>query len=362
MKKVLLIRLDKIGDFVLFTGALPGYRRLYPGHRLDLVCSPAVAELARSCPLLGRVLPLDETRFHGRSPGAALYTLRLLARLNAARYDVIVHAAACGRYPGDMIARFVSAREKIAFDLPGYEGYPGQQARRGRIFTQLVRGAEGSLSEIERNLELVRALGDVGDLSGLPWIRPAGESDPTVEEILSAAGLAGGDFALMSPGARQPERLWPAANWAALADRVIREGVTRAVLFTGTREEGGVITSILEKTGAHRDRCFDLSGRLGIGQLLHMMHRARLVVSVESGTIHMAAALGVPNICLLGGGHFGRFYPYGDPGLNRAVYSEMDCFGCDWQCRYEHAICMEGITLEAVRSALSDLIKKGGKV
>lgn len=362
MKKALLIRLDKIGDFVLFTGALPGYRRLYPGHRLDLVCSTAVADIARSSPLLGRVITLDETRFHGRTPGAALYTLRLLARLNAARYDIVVHAGACGRYPGDMIARFVTAREKIGYELPGYEGYPGQRARRGRIFTRVVRGAEGSLSEIERNLELVRAQGDVGDLSGLPGIRPHGEPNPAVDEILASAGLAGGDFATFSAGAQQPERLWPVANWADLADWVIEQGIARAVLFTGTREEGSIITSILERIGTRRGRCLDLSGRLGIGQLVHLVHRARLVVSVESGTIHIAAALGVPNVCLLGGGHFGRFYPYGDPARNRAVYSEMDCFGCDWLCRYERALCMEGIKLESVRTALSDLTKNGTKL
>jgi len=356
MKKVLLIRPDKIGDFVLFSGVLPGYRRIYPGHRLDLVCSPAAAQLARSCPLLGRVIPLDEMRFHIKSPGAALYTARLLARLNAARYDIIVHTAVCGRYPGDMVARFVSAPEKIAFDLPGYEGYPGQRDRRGRIFTRVVRGAEGSLSEIERNIELLRALGDVGDLSGLPIVWPKGETDPAVEEILASAGLAGGDFAIFSPGAKQPERLWPEASWAALVDWIMEQGIVRAVLFTGTREEGPLTKTILGRIRDHRDQCLDLAGRIGVSQLVQLVRRARLVVSVESGTIHIAAALGVPNLCLLGGGHFGRFYPYGDPARNRSVYSEMDCFGCDWHCLYDRALCMEGITLEAVQSALTALI------
>jgi len=62
----------------------------------------------------------------------------------------------------------------------------------------------------------------------------------------------------------------------------------------------------------------------------------------------------------MGGGHFGRFHPYGDLSRNRVVCKRMDCYGCNWRCRYPAARCMEEIEVDDVWNELVALVQGAG--
>ena len=79
-----------------------------------------------------------------------------------------------------------------------------------------------------------------------------------------------------------------------------------------------------------------------------VIQNARVLIGSDSCTIHMAAAVDTPNICLMGGGHFGRFYPYGDLSKNRIVYKKMACYGCHWKCKFKESKCIQEINVEDV--------------
>jgi ADP-heptose:LPS heptosyltransferase len=91
------------------------------------------------------------------------------------------------------------------------------------------------------------------------------------------------------------------------------------------------------------------------------------VVSNETGAAHLAAAVETPVVCLLGGGHYGRFVPYPEEYRAKApaplpVVHTMDCFGCDWRCIYPVAKgkptpCIERISVDAVWGAIERLIE-----
>ena len=79
----------------------------------------------------------------------------------------------------------------------------------------------------------------------------------------------------------------------------------------------------------------NLCGSTNLSQLIGVISSARLLLSNETSAIHIAAATSTPSVCLLGGGHFGRFVPYPSSAPMPhpiPVYYSMPCFNCNWQC------------------------------
>ena len=87
-----------------------------------------------------------------------------------------------------------------------------------------------------------------------------------------------------------------------------------------------------------RHNAIDLVGKTSLVELVELLRNALLVLSNETSAVHIGAAVGAPVICILGGGHFGRFLPYvvEKPEPSRptpiVVVQPMSCFGCNWQC------------------------------
>jgi len=136
------------------------------------------------------------------------------------------------------------------------------------------------------------------------------------------------------------------------------------IVFLGSKED----VSICERTAAAiKDawnglETLNLAGKTGVLEAIECVRRCDLVVSQETATLHIATALGKPTLGIVGGGHYGRFYPWGNPALSKVANKQMDCYGCNWHCKYETIRCIQeiqpseaGQTLQAL---LSDLLKK----
>ena len=98
---------------------------------------------------------------------------------------------------------------------------------------------------------------------------------------------------------------------------------------------------------------FNFCGRLSLIETVALIKECEFLTGVESAPCHIATAIGVPSVVLTGGGHFGRFVPYSN--LQTLVNKEMDCYGCNWQCKYERVYCMEEIRVEEVVSAVENV-------
>lgn len=108
----------------------------------------------------------------------------------------------------------------------------------------------------------------------------------------------------------------------------------------------------------------NLAGKTSLPEFCELVRRAQFLVGNETSAIHIAAAVGTPSICLLGGGHFGRFVPYpsGMPGSSpEPVYEPMPCFGCSWNCHLPHlkgraVPCVTAINVVAVSAAIEQVL------
>ncbi len=103
------------------------------------------------------------------------------------------------------------------------------------------------------------------------------------------------------------------------------------------------------------------AGRTSLPELAGVLARAKLVITNDTAAAHIGPAAGTPTICLVGGGHHGRFLPYqveeaDERALPRVIMHPMPCFGCNWRCIYGTpqgaAPCVAQIGLEPVWQAV----------
>jgi len=100
------------------------------------------------------------------------------------------------------------------------------------------------------------------------------------------------------------------------------------------------------------------AGTLSLDLLPTLLNRAELFIGLDSGITHLALRLDKKLISIIGGGMFGRFFPYGTNQKARFVYQHLDCFNCEWICKRYASLCIEGITSEEVISIAEELLNE----
>lgn len=319
-RKLLLVRPDRIGDMVLW---LPSAQRIIDSYRargfaIALAVNPQCAALVGALSGVDTVLPVDRSRFllHPLARARLLWRIRRLGACEAIQPTLSRELAV-----GDAIVRFSGAHRRLA-----WAGDLSNVTRLGkwlgdRAYTELLPNPDSG-SELERNEALVERLGvPLGPPQAVPLPRRAPSWQPPPE------------YVVLFPGARRALRQWPLANFAQLAERLAHAtGLPMVVCGAGRDRE---LARAMAK--AWRGSLIDLTGRTDLPGLVDVLAGARLVVSNDTAAIHLAAALTVPSVCIMGDAEYGRFLPYGSSRLAhyrapRPVHHPLPCGGCNWRC------------------------------
>lgn len=351
-KKLLVVRLDRVGDFILWLDAARELRALYPPERYEitLLGSKAWVALGQGCGLFDRVWTFDRRLFNQ----SRVYQLGVVSLVRKGCFDVAIQPTYSREYAGDKIIQLSGAVERIGSAGDFSNMTPGQKLIQDKWYTRVLPAADEPLMELVRNAEFMRELGCRDFKARVPEF-PGGALQPL--------DMVTGDYYILSLGANWPGRRWPVENFRELAKRVY--GATGwAGVVCGSMDEKKLGDALAEGLDMP---VINLSGRTSLGQLAYVVSRSRFVVTNETGTIHIAAAVSTPSVCILGGGHYGRFMPYpagiGNGGpLPLPVNMDMDCFGCNWKCKYavpdgEPVPCIAGITVDMAWDAVEPLLR-----
>ncbi|MCZ6678550.1 MAG: glycosyltransferase family 9 protein [Candidatus Poribacteria bacterium] len=145
---------------------------------------------------------------------------------------------------------------------------------------------------------------------------------------------------------------WSLPGYAALADRLKRE-LQLEIVFCGSNEEMDLIQQIRLQMSVSSAT---LAGKTTLRQLAALLRRASLYIGSETGPLHIAVALGVPTVCIIGGGHYGRFFPYPQVKYALPVTNRLSCFGCEWHCHRSEAECITKVSVEDVWKATTRML------
>jgi heptosyltransferase II len=321
-----------IGDAVMNTPALGAIRASYPRSEIVVVANPIVAEILSPHPHCDRVIVFDKK---GNDRGIAGF-LRFTAALRQDRFDVAI-----------LLQKAVEAA-LMAFlaRIPVRVGYPTDGRRllltHSTPFSEEVSRQHHS----EHYLHLLRQFRINGG-DGRQRLQC------TETELAWADSLLGsGTWAAINPGAAYGSaKRWIPERFAAVGDRLAAEYGVRIVLIGGPGE--GEIGCDVE--AAMSSKPFNLIGRTSVRQMMAILSRCRLMVTNDSGPMHVAAALGVPIAAIFGATDHTTTYPLTDN--HRIIRKEFDCAPCLLRrCPTDHQ-CMEAVTVDDVMRAVRELLQ-----
>ncbi len=340
-KRILLIRVDLIGDLVMSLTALRVLKRTYPNAKIDLLAVPASAKVVANDPDLAQVIAYDPNIW--RRPKALLTwhnwreLLALRQRLHARHYDLTINLF--GQW-ASLLTVLSGAQRRLGFS---HENYPG-------FLTDTVTGqhwnANDSKHEVDYCLALAQAAGaTVTPEDRIPHLSVDSEARQQVEQLLQQEGIQADKTLIachVSSNNGQSKR-WPVPYWATLIDRLVREESVQIVL-TGAPNDIPLVTEVLRRT---HEQVYNLAGKTSLTQLAALYSRADLLITGDSGPMHIAAAVGTPLIAIHG--------PT-DPALSGPVSpvatilrSDIWCSPCynargPAECRFHTTQCMKNVT------------------
>lgn len=277
VERIAVLRANGIGDFLFAQPALEALRLAYPEAELTLLGSPWHAEL-----LQGRPSPIDEvvvvpiSRGVREVPGKSEDPRELAAffeEMRSRRFDLAVQMHGGGRWSNPFVAK-LGARLTAGMRTPD------------ALALDIAIPYVYYQHEVMRLLELVAALGG-------PLVPPVPRLAVTRSDLAEARRLLTGVSrpALIHASAGDPRRRWPAEKFAALGDALASEGL-QPILVGGP----DAITVSAGVREAMRREALDLTGKASLAGLIGMAVSAELLVSNDSGPLHLAAAVGTPTV------------------------------------------------------------------
>ncbi len=346
--RLLVVQIAGIGDLVLATPALDALRERYPGARLDVVASPRAADLLAGHPSVNTVHSFDILRYRNPasliSPAAAGSLKHELRPLREARYDALLSmnrvATARGGWTLGLLFRALHVPLWVGRNTEGRAPYFDLEVRE--------RDADGVPEALVR-LRVAALLGaDASPRSAN--LAVGAEERARAEELLPGAAA----WAAVLPGANVADKRWPADRFAEVARHLAGRGL-RVLVFAGPGEE----ECARHVAAAAGEAGLDLTGRITLREAAALLQRMRVVVTNDTGPMHIAAAVGAPVVALFGPTDVRRFRPWAAVERVRLVlpdpFTDPEELPDDPRRRR-----MEAISTAAVIAAAEDLLESTG--
>ncbi len=350
-ENVLCVRLDSLGDVLMTTPALRALKESHPGRRLTLLTSPAGADVARLVPEIDRVLVYDAPWMKATTPRAdSRPEFGMVERLRRGRFDAAAVFTVYSQNP--LPAAFLCFLADIPLRLAHCRENPYQ------LLTHWVPDPDPGIPvrhEVRRQLDLVATVGcrTADERLSLTFSDAARRR---VQALLDELGLSPGRaWVVVHPGASAASRRYPAEQFALAARLFVREA-GGAVLFTGSEGERPLVEQIRLLMGVPSH---SLVGRLGVEDLAALLARAPLLLSNNTGPVHVAAAVGTPVVDL-----YALTNPQHTPWAvpSRVLFHDVPCKYCYKSvCPEGHHDCLRRLTPESVAAAVRDLLAEASR-
>ena len=359
-QSVLVVRLDAIGDFILWLDSAVALRKLFPTERYQLVLlgNALWGEFVASTRIFDEYIPVKRNQFYYDIH----YRFDIWKTLRSRAWQLAIHPTfSRDCLYGDAAVRMSGAAKRI-----GSKGVLANQPAwqkwiSDRWYTQLLPASDKPLMELERNAEFIRVLGLEDFRAGMPEL--------AINTKLPSKFDAR-DYIVIVPGGSLALKQWPVERFAELSERIHRMFGFK-VIVCGSQSET-LLGSRLRMLSAGEEVGWieDWTGKTSLGELATIIKGAKLLIGNDSSAVHIAAAVGTPAFCVVGGGHFGRFVPYRleketTKPMPIAIFHQMECYGCNLKCtkaldRDAPGVCIQQITVDDVWEKLAGLLTEMG--
>lgn len=319
-KNILCIRLDAMGDLLMTTPAIEAMKESVPGRRITLLASKEGGRVASSIGLFDDVIIYSAPWL--KASGSSIHPdddLKMIEKLKEKNFDgaVIFTVYSQNPLPSALLCYLSGIPLRASFCRENPYS----------LLTHWVKEDEPQKfvrHEVRRHLDLVAHLGCSSEDRPMV-LNVNGPSDHSLMEKLLVRGLLEKEqdkWVVVHPGSTASSRRFHTEGFSRVCELLINEGKT--VIFTGAPSEA-MISREIQKKMRGENKGINLSGELELEELIALLKRSALLISNNSGPVHMAAALGTPVVDI-----YALTNPQHTPWMvkHSLLYHEVSCAYC----------------------------------
>lgn len=346
-RKILVIHSGGIGDLVMATPALRSLRDIFPEVRIHFLGNLIATEVFRNLTYIDKIIIFDTGKIKSVFLKDIFKTLRHIWHLRNQSYSALfVLQPQLSLWAAFRMGLFI-----LSLGVP--ERFGRNTSGRGFFLTKsFMETSSSNKHEVERMLEVVRLSGGMQEPYN-PDIPILQDDRDRVRELFSHNGVSSLDSLIaFAPGFGKPTRKWYPERWAQLGDRLADKYNAKIVLVGGLKE----VELAAQISNLMKNSPILTAGKTTVAQAVAMLEWCRLLVSNDSGLMHLAAAIGINIVAIFGPGDYNRIRPYGDPHKFVIVTKELVCAPC-YKVKCKDHICMRNITVDDVFLAVQKLMR-----
>jgi lipopolysaccharide heptosyltransferase I len=333
--KILILKPSSLGDVIQALPVLRSLKRHLPQSEIYWWIDSALAPLLEDDPGLAGIVRFERRRWAAPHHWGELW--RSIRWVRRQAFDWVIDLQCLAR--SGIFAWLANGALTVGLDEPreGARGFYDLIARRPSFHTHAV-------DWYLRTLPLL-GLTPCDDFEWLPF------RSQVAAAIRRKWPVNSERWVVLQPGARWLNKRWPVESFALLARQIVQQFPEINLAILGGPEDAALGAAITRAAGA---RCLDLTGRLSLPEMVEWIRSCQLMVTNDTGPMHVAAALGKPVIALFGPTEPRRTGPYGQ--LENVLQLSLPCIPClRSRCRYAKPLeCLRALPTERVFRAVRE--------
>jgi len=333
-KTILVLRLGNLGDIIVSLPAFHALRKQFPNSRLILLTSPTKRGAPGAVEVLANDASFDDMIVYYDDESSKPGFLRALRRdIRDRGVDHVVYL------PADLTNLDNVLKHVALFVAAGVRSFQGLH-----LFA-------APWLEAHTTDRLLHLIGADTPAEAFPWLTAPESDQAHVETLLTEAG--GKPLVALQCGSKRLANRWAPEHFAAVGRALVARHDCWIVL-PGSPGEAALTAEVAAGIG---ERCIDLAGKTSISQLSALAARCRVFVTNDTGTMHVAVAMGVPVVAIFGGRYYPYvWHPYGDAHV--ILRAPIECSPCKAEAcpLYEVPECLNRISPETVIAAAESFL------
>lgn len=320
--RILLVKTAGIGDTVQLIGIIQELKNQLPNCRIDVVATKSNYSMVKLIKEVDNINLFDMMR-----PISSLKKIYFMGR-----YDLLFDFASWPRINA-IISFFARANYKI--------GFKRSHMHRHYVYDSVINHSDDVHELVNYRHQLVAAKLKVFDL--IPRLYINGDSPLKGEYAV---------FHLCPGGAKKDLKMWPIGNWLELSKFVYGK-YGWPIIFTGGKDDSSVIQEMMQDLSEMGIKASNVAGRYKLDETAALLAHSQVLVSVDTGIMHMGSALDIPMVALMGPTSPKRWGPLSQHSI--AVGSDDSCRPCislGWDTDCNRPLCMDHISVRKVEKAI----------
>lgn len=320
-KHFLFVNLGQIGDLSILSTVIDSYIKIKLYNNVDFLINEKYLELFKYLVPNANIIGINIEKYSLN----IFYRIQKVYQMRLINYQRVINLTSFNRIMTDEIVLLQNAGEYYCLKNNWNGLKPFFRKVMVNKYTQILGSKE--INEYKRHFDIFKKF-FYKDINPI-FLRKKQKSH--VDKYFE-------NYIVISPTTSQKISAWDINNFMKLIRLLI---VSFNVILLGDK----LINNFEEITSA---KFLNLSGKTTIVKAVDIIRNSNLYIGNDSGLTHIAIKYGVPMICILGGGAFNFYFPIFESENTKYIYKKLDCFNCDWYCKFNEPKCLTQISVGEV--------------